>query len=74
MTSVRTIDGAGSNEMYKIYCDCGRIVSLDRSSVKMKKNLKKSVECTVCRNQRISVDIEYLNDLYNGTLDEGSEA
>ena len=38
----------------------------------MKKLLKKKVECTMCRNCRISNEIEYMDNLYNGTLDEGS--
>ena len=68
----RTIDGAMSFEMYKIYCDCGNIVSLDKFSVRMKKSLKKSVECTHCRNRRVSSDIDNLNSLFDGTLDEVS--
>ncbi|MDR0791353.1 MAG: hypothetical protein LBE47_02310 [Methanomassiliicoccaceae archaeon] len=64
-----TIDSVRSCDMSKIYCACGNIVSLDGSMVRMKKRLKKNVECTVCRNHRISFDIDYLNGLFDGTLD-----
>lgn len=70
----RTIDSVRTGEMSKIYCKCGSIVSLDRSTVRMKKYLKKSIECPACRNRRISYETDYLNDLFNGTLDEGAEA
>ncbi|MDR0778966.1 MAG: hypothetical protein LBE48_05995 [Methanomassiliicoccaceae archaeon] len=69
MTRVTTIDSVRSCDMSKIYCECGNIVSIDRSMVRMKKSLKKNVECSICRNHRISFDIEYLNGLYEGTLD-----
>ncbi|MCL2607178.1 MAG: hypothetical protein FWD92_01285 [Methanomassiliicoccaceae archaeon] len=56
--------------MLKIYCKCGNIVSLDKGMIWTKKNLRKKIECTACRNRRISFDIEYLNGLFDGTLDE----
>jgi len=69
-----TIDGTDPCDMYKIYCSCGNIVSLDRGMVKSKKHLKKRVECTVCRNFRISKEIDLMNSLFDGTLDEGYTA
>ena len=70
----RTIDGARSCDMYKIYCDCGNIVSLDKGTVRMKKLLKKPVECPLCRNFRISNDIDIINNIFDGTLDEETTA
>jgi 5-methylcytosine-specific restriction endonuclease McrA len=60
--------------MSKIYCDCGNIVSLDKAWVRMKKALKKRVECGVCRNHRISMEIDHINGLFDGTLDDVSMA
>ena len=74
MTSIQTIDVIRPSDMSKIYCSCGNIVSLDKSIIRMKKHLKKQVECPVCRNLRVSIDIEYLNNLFDGTLDEGTTA
>jgi len=56
--------------MSKIYCDCGNIVPLDKSIVRIKKALKKKVECNICRNVRISSDIDIINNIFDGTLDE----
>ena len=70
MTACPTIDAVRQSDMSKIYCECGNIVSLDKMSVRIKKALKKRVECNICRNHRISADIQYLNDLFDGTLDE----
>ena len=69
-----TIDRVRSNDMSKIYCKCGNIVSIDKNTVKIKKLLRKTLECAVCRNHRISADIEYLNSCYDGTLDALQEA
>jgi hypothetical protein len=69
-----TIDNIRTSDMSKIYCKCGNIVSLDKGHVRMKKHLNKKVECTMCRNHRISFETEYLNALFNGTLDEESMA
>jgi len=65
-----TIDSVGAGDMLKIYCKCGNIVSLDKRTISTKKNLRKKIECTMCRNRRISSDIEHLNGLFDGTLDE----
>ena len=72
MSTSKTIDRVKASDMQKIYCKCGNIVSIDKSVVRTKELLKKRVECTACRNNRISVDIEYLNSYYDGTLDEMS--
>ncbi|MDR0334760.1 MAG: hypothetical protein LBH69_02605 [Methanomassiliicoccaceae archaeon] len=64
-----TIDHVVKEEMSNIYCKCGSIVSLDRRTVKLKKHLRKDVECPVCRNFRISNEIEHMNCLFEGTLD-----
>lgn len=58
-----------ANEMC-VYCSCGRIVALDRSEMMLKLSLKKELECTTCRNRRISNEIDYLNDLYDGLIDD----
>ena len=65
-----TIDKVRPYDMSKIYCKCGNIVSIDKNTVKLKKILKKNLECSGCRNNRISMDIEYLNSYYDGTLDD----
>jgi hypothetical protein len=53
-----------------VYCACGRIVGLDRSEMQLKLALGKELQCTVCRNERISREIDYFNDLYNGLITE----
>ena len=56
-----TLDHVRPSGLTKIYCKCGSIVGLDREMVATKKKLNKSLECTTCRNQRISHDIDELN-------------
>ena len=53
-----------------VYCSCGRIVALDRTEMQLKLALGKELQCTSCRNRRISDEIDYLNDLYDGKIDE----
>ena len=65
-----TIDNIPKGSMSSIYCKCGSIVRIDRNSVKLKKALHKDVECPMCRNIRISNEIELMNGLFDGTLDE----
>ncbi|MDR3206232.1 MAG: hypothetical protein LBT41_03970 [Candidatus Methanoplasma sp.] len=48
----------------KIYCVCGRIVDLDAKEMNMKLSLRKNIECPVCRNARISRDIDCLDKHY----------
>jgi len=67
---IRTLDSVNSKSFTKIYCSCGRIVGLDRNEVLIKKNLKKELECTSCRNLRISREIEALDNHFNGVDEE----
>lgn len=55
------------NSMTKVYCKCGRIIGLDSGQTELKFMLKKTVECTECRNARIARDIEELNAHFDGT-------
>jgi hypothetical protein len=52
----------------KIFCACGKIVDLDRKEMSVKLSLKKELECTACRNARISRDIDFLNAHFDGCL------
>ena len=56
----------GLSRMKKIYCRCGRIIGLDSSQMKLKLKLGKELECTDCRNARISKDIDELNMHFDG--------
>ena len=62
---------SSENEMC-VYCACGRIVALDKSEMQLKISLGKNLECMSCRNRRIANEIDYLNNLYDGLIDEGS--
>ncbi|MCL2148340.1 MAG: hypothetical protein FWH47_03265 [Methanomassiliicoccaceae archaeon] len=64
-TSVRTLDNSGPRAFMKIYCPCGKIVDLGKREMGVKLSLKKELECTACRNARISRDIDFLNDLFD---------
>lgn len=55
-----TVPGIGG--MKTIYCKCGCIVAVDSSQTKLKLLLGKELECPQCRNQRISKDIDEIND------------
>lgn len=66
------MDDASAQNLTKIYCACGRIVDLDKSTIVIKCSLKKEVECTVCRNIRISRDIDILNAHFD-PREDGSE-
>ena len=58
---------AGLGRMKKIYCcKCGRIIGLDSAQVKLKMKLGKELECSECRNARISVDIDEMNSHFDG--------
>ena len=70
---IHTLDNANSRCLMKIYCACGRIVDLDKKEMKLKLTLKKDTECTLCRNMRISRDIEGLNDHFDGNFAEDQE-
>ncbi|MDR0524061.1 MAG: hypothetical protein LBG62_06560 [Candidatus Methanoplasma sp.] len=54
----------------KIYCLCGRIVDLDRASAEMKFRLRKGAECAICRNSRISREIDEIETCFNGSAAE----
>ena len=69
-----TIDRIRPYDMSKIYCKCGNIVSIDKNTVRLKKFLRKELECTACRNYRISRDIDHMNWHYDGTLDDAQGA
>jgi hypothetical protein len=62
------LDNTGPRSLIKIYCACGRIVDLDKKEMGIKKLLKKELECTACRNERIAKDIDLLNAHFDGTL------
>lgn len=66
------LDKFSSKDEMCVYCACGRIVALDRSEMKLKLALGKDLECTACRNRRISEEIDYLNNLYDGIITEES--
>lgn len=66
------LDKFSSKDEMCVYCACGRIVALDRSEMKLKLALGKDLECTACRNRRISEEIDYLNNLYDGVISEES--
>ena len=51
----------GISKMKKIYCKCGCIIGLDSSEMKLKLKLGKELECTDCRNARISREIDEMN-------------
>ena len=66
---ITTFNVAGLSRMKKIYCRCGRIIGLDSAEMKLKLKLGKELECTECRNARISRDIDEMNDHFNGISD-----
>ena len=47
-------------DISKIFCSCGRIVSIDRRSVALKQMLHKPVECPRCRNLRIAAELDLM--------------
>lgn len=61
-----TFNVAGISRMKKIYCRCGCIIGLDSAEMKLKLKLGKELECTQCRNARISKDIDELNSIFSG--------
>ena len=63
---ITTFNVAGISRMKKIYCRCGRIIGLDSAEMKLKLKLGKELECTECRNARISRDIDELNMIFSG--------
>ena len=65
-----TFNVAGLSRMKKIYCRCGCIIGLDSAQMKLKLKLGKELECTECRNARISRDIDELNTHFSGDIAE----
>ena len=63
---ITTFNVAGISRMKKIYCKCGRIIGLDSAQMKLKLKLGKELECTECRNMRISRDIDEMNAHFSG--------
>ena len=53
-----------------VYCSCGRIMDLDRQEMEFKICLGKELECSTCRNQRIGHEIDMLNAIFAGLVDE----
>ena len=53
-----------------VYCSCGRIMDLDRQEMEFKICLGKELECSRCRNLRIGREIELLNAIFSGLVDE----
>jgi hypothetical protein len=68
--SSRCLDMFTSENGMNVYCACGRIVNLDRYEMQLKISLGKELQCSHCRNQRISQEIDYLNNLYDGLVEE----
>ena len=64
------LDKFSSVDEMCVYCSCGRIVALDRAEMQLKLSLGKELQCTTCRNRRISEEIDYLNNLYDGVITE----
>jgi hypothetical protein len=65
-----TLDNLSSLDRMCVYCACGRIVALDRSEMQLKISLGKELQCTVCRNARISQEIDSMNSLFEGIPEE----
>ena len=55
---------AGPSSFQKIYCRCGRILDFDRCGCELKTQLHKQVECSRCRNERISHELDLLDEHY----------
>lgn len=68
---MRTLDVMAESAMMSVYCTCGRIVVLDRAEMRLKLGLGKELECSACRNARISREIDAMNDHFNGIEEPG---
>ena len=69
----KLLDEVSSSSMMSVYCGCGRIVNQDRSEMKLKLDLGKELECTTCRNTRISHEIDELNQHFEPVQEESDE-
>ena len=58
------------SSMNKVFCTCGAIAEVDSRTISRKRRLGKDVECSCCRNQRISEELEEMKILYSEE-DEG---
>jgi len=67
---ITMLDKLTADDQMCVYCACGRIVALDRSEMQLKLSLGKELQCTSCRNARISLEIETMNNLFDGIVDE----
>lgn len=65
-----TIDTIGPHSMMMVYCNCGKIISLDAAQMSLKLRLRKELECSCCRNHRISRDIDELDAIFEGTQED----
>ncbi|MCK9322710.1 MAG: hypothetical protein RBR05_01815 [Candidatus Methanomethylophilaceae archaeon] len=65
-----TLDNVSASSFLKIYCSCGRIIGLDKSEMKIKMKLGKSLECVSCRNARISRELDALDKSFYGVEEE----
>ena len=52
-----------------VYCQCGRIVDLDRQEMELKIILGKILECSACRNARIGKEIDLMDSIFAGSID-----
>ena len=64
----------GPSTMRKVYCSCGSIIDMDRDYFLMRMNLGKQVECNHCRNERVSREIDELNNHFLGIDEESSDS
>ncbi|MCG7844103.1 MAG: hypothetical protein MIO90_01575 [Methanomassiliicoccales archaeon] len=49
-----------------VLCACGALVRLDQGSVYRRRTMGKPVECRTCRNQRVAMELENLdNEFYD---------
>ena len=62
---VRAFKGTGLDSFTKIYCSCGRFVDIGRETYRRRVALHKPVECNRCRNLRISMELDALDEHYN---------
>ena len=62
---VQAFKDTGLDSFTKIYCTCGRIVDIDRETYCRRVSLHKPVECNRCRNRRISMEFDMLDEHYN---------
>lgn len=70
LVKFRRLDDLAASAMMSIYCNCGRIVDQDRSEMKLKLSLGKELQCMACRNARISMEIDEMNNHFDGVSSE----